>query len=135
MKGSRKKQAEEKFASYLNILKVREPEREVVFHPVRKWRFDFAWEDVKVAVEIEGVTKFGGAKKIGRHQTPRGVAGDCEKYNAALDLGWVVYRFTQDMVTVDAVEQVAKALKRREGGGFGSGVSVPTVQVERGENS
>jgi hypothetical protein len=129
VKGANKKKAEAKFFSYCQLLKVREPEREFVFHPVRKWRFDFAWKDVKVAVEIEGVTKFGGSKAIGRHQRPEGMAKDCEKYNAALDLGWVVYRFTQDLVTASAVEQVAAALKRREGGGFGSDVSVPTVQL------
>lgn len=129
MKSENKKKAERRFFSYCELLKVRLPKREFVFHPVRKWRFDFAWEDVKVAVEIEGVTKYGGAKKIGRHQTPKGIAEDCTKYNAALDLGWAVYRFTQDMGFADAVEQVAAALKRREGGGFGSGVSVPTVQL------
>jgi len=31
-----------------------EPVREYRFHPKRKWRFDFAWPDCQVAVEIEG---------------------------------------------------------------------------------
>jgi hypothetical protein len=65
-----------------------------------------------VAVEIEGVTKWGGAKNIGRHQTASGYGKDCEKYNHANDLGWRVYRYTQDMITTEAVEQVRDALMK-----------------------
>ena len=53
----------------------------------RKWRFDFAWPDQLVAVEIEG-----GLFKGGRHQTLDGFIKDCEKYERALQLGWTVYR-------------------------------------------
>jgi very-short-patch-repair endonuclease len=60
------------------------PEREYRFHPTRRWRFDFAWPAEKLAVEIEG---------RGRHQTFIGFRNDCEKYNAALLLGWRVLRF------------------------------------------
>lgn len=58
--------------------------REYRFHPTRKWRFDFAIPELKLAVEIEG---------RGRHQTVDGFRKDCEKYNAALLLGWRVLRF------------------------------------------
>lgn len=58
--------------------------REHRFHGTRKWRFDFAFPYVKVAVEIEG---------RGRHQTVVGTRQDCEKYNAATLLGWRVLRF------------------------------------------
>ena len=64
-----------------------EPVREHRFHPTRKWRFDFCWPDRLVAVEIEGVTYQGG-----RHQTVKGFIDDCEKYEAAMMLGWRVYR-------------------------------------------
>ncbi len=30
------------------------PAREYRFHRERRWRFDFAWPDYKVAVEVEG---------------------------------------------------------------------------------
>ena len=63
------------------------PRAEFEFHPTRKWRFDFAWPDHMVALEIEGVTPDGG-----RHQTIGGFLGDAEKYEAALRLGWTVYR-------------------------------------------
>lgn len=63
------------------------------FHPLRKWRFDFAWPDRKVALEIEGLTHEGG-----RHQRLAGYAADLEKYNAALLQGWQVLRVTGRMI-------------------------------------
>jgi|GEM_PF-5404880 len=56
--------------------------REVRFHPERRWRFDFCRGHV--AVEVEG---------RGRHQTFIGFRNDCEKYNEAARLGWLVLRF------------------------------------------
>lgn len=63
------------------------PTPEYRFAPPRRWRFDFAWPDQRVAVEIEGLT-YGG----GRHQRVDGFVADCEKYEAALMAGWRVYR-------------------------------------------
>jgi very-short-patch-repair endonuclease len=57
---------------------------EFVFHPQRKWRFDWCFLGPKLAIEIEG---------FGRHQTYTGYRGDCEKYNAAVLHGWRVLRF------------------------------------------
>ena len=62
-------------------------EREFRFHPTRRWRFDFAWPDKKVAVEIDGLLYDGQ----GGHQSVRGYVQGCEKYEAALNLGWRVY--------------------------------------------
>jgi very-short-patch-repair endonuclease len=68
-------------------------EREYKFHPDRRWRFDFAWRDIDVAIEVEG-----GTWQHGRHNRPQGYENDAEKYNEATRLGWRVYRFTGDMV-------------------------------------
>jgi hypothetical protein len=73
------------------------PEREHVFHPSRHWRFDFAWPEAKVAVEIDGGTWTGGA-----HSRGKGQANDAEKANAAACMGWVVLRWTSDMVEREA---------------------------------
>lgn len=54
----------------------------------RKWRFDFAWPDHKVALEVEG-----GVFSGGRHVRGAGFKADCEKYNAAVMQGWRVLRF------------------------------------------
>lgn len=61
---------------------------------LKNWRFDFAWPDRKIAVEVEG-----GTWVKGRHVQPKGYADDCDKYNHATMLGWSVYRFTSDMVS------------------------------------
>ena len=62
------------------------------FHSIRKWRFDFAIPDKKIALEIEG-----GIWTEGRHNRPVGYTNDCEKYNVATMLGWRVFRFTSLM--------------------------------------
>lgn len=58
--------------------------REHRFHPTRLWRFDIAFPEQKVAIEIDG---------RGRHQTVDGVRKDCEKLNEAARMGWRVLRF------------------------------------------
>lgn len=77
-------------------LKIPEPELEYKFHDVRKWRFDLAWPDQKVAVEIEG-----GVYVRGRHNRPSGFMADMEKYNAATLFGWKLLRFTPRQVEMD----------------------------------
>ena len=64
------------------------------FHPTRRWRFDRAWPDAKFAVEIEGLVGGSG----GRHQRIDGFRQDCEKYLAALMLGWTVVRVPQSWI-------------------------------------
>lgn len=73
-----------------------EVKKEHRFHPVRRWRFDFAWPEFKVALEAEGGT--WSRKKKSRHTTAVGFEGDCEKYNTATLMGWRVYRFTSKMI-------------------------------------
>ena len=66
---------------------------EHTFAKPRRWRFDFAWPAIKVAVEYEGIFS---AKS--RHTTPTGYSGDAEKYSTAAALGWCVIRVTAPMV-------------------------------------
>ena len=58
------------------------------------WRFDFAWPEQRLAVEVEG-----GSLSRGRHNRAEGFEEDCRKYNSAVRLGWRVLRYTTDMVT------------------------------------
>jgi very-short-patch-repair endonuclease len=55
----------------------------------RRWRFDFAHTELRIAIEIEG-----GVYSRGRHVRPKGFLGDMEKYNRATVLGWQVLRMT-----------------------------------------
>ena len=82
-----------KFAQQIRTSINPAPVPEYRFHPVRKWRFDYAWPEYKVAVEIEGGTWVGG-----RHVRPAGFNTDCHKYNEAISLGWKVIRGDAKMV-------------------------------------
>ncbi len=69
------------------------PEREYRFAPPRRWRFDFAWPDLLIALEVEGGTRTGG-----RHVRGDGYEKDCEKYNEAAIRGWRILRVTASQV-------------------------------------
>lgn len=83
--------------------KRRYPKREWKFEPSRKWRFDFSWPDIKVAVEIEG-----GVYMHGRHTRGYGYESDCEKYNHAIQLGWKVLRYTPQMVEANPFQVITQ---------------------------
>jgi hypothetical protein len=78
--------------------------KEYKFHPKRRWRFDYAIPDHKIALEVEGGVWTGG-----RHIRAQGFLGDMEKYNTATLMGWRVFRTTPDdllkMVTLNMVKQ------------------------------
>ena len=81
-------------------------EREYRFAPPRRWRFDFAFVDKQLAVEIEG-----GVWSRGRHVRGTGYAKDCEKYSEAAILGWRIMRFVPEMVMSGyALEATKRAL-------------------------
>lgn len=75
---------------------------ETRFHPTRKWMVDFLWRDAKIILEYEGGTFMrcgkSGALTGGRHQHPVSFGKDCEKYNAAALLGYIVLRVVPAMV-------------------------------------
>ena len=98
---------EERLWFTIQVEKLPRPEREFMFHPTRKWRFDFAYPDCKVAIECEGGTWSGG-----RHTRGSGFEADCEKYNQAALLGWKVLRFTKGMIDSRiAVRLITEALQ------------------------
>ena len=74
--------------------------REHKFCPQRNWRFDFAWPDSHVAVECEGGIwkKNKDGSRGGRHNHPMRFEDDCEKYNTAQLMGWIVIRLTESML-------------------------------------
>lgn len=84
---------EDAFAFQLRALGVPPYERELAFFSGRRWRFDFAWPQLMLAVEIEGGTWSGG-----RHTTGSGFESDAWKYGLATLVGWRVIRLTGAMV-------------------------------------
>jgi len=83
----------ETLAFQLQLAGLPKPQREFIFHKRRKWRFDLAWPDLLIAVEVEG-----GIWTNGRHVRGEGYESDCEKYNEAQLMGWMVLRFTPGMI-------------------------------------
>ena len=110
-KTAKRSDPELKLADALRKARVSTWIEEHKFHETRKWRFDFAWPDQKLAVEVEG-----GAFSGGRHTRGIGFVKDCEKYNAAVLAGWRVLRFVPrkgDEWIEEAVDLIAFVLKVR----------------------
>ena len=82
------------------------------FNPNRRWRFDWAWEDERVALEVQG-----GIWIRGGHNRGAQMKKDWEKYNAAACLGWrILYCEPRDLCTLEMVETIRSAVN------FGKGV-------------
>lgn len=62
----------------------------------RRFRFDYAILDKKIAIEFEGLESVDvkGKKIPSGHTTKVGYTSDCTKYNLAAINGWKVLRFT-----------------------------------------
>lgn len=83
--------AEEAFAAaWEQLATLPAPVREYRFHPVRRWRLDFAWPLIKLGIEIQGM---GMGGRAGGHQTAKGMQNDCDKHNELTRLGWRVLHF------------------------------------------
>lgn len=94
------------------------PDREVTFHPTRKWRFDLAWPAFKVACEVQGGTYVkapdGGA---GYHSRGIGMTADMEKLDEAQLAGWLVIVVDTKMAghrDGRAVKFIERALQARK---------------------
>jgi very-short-patch-repair endonuclease len=102
----------------LRAARVPEPERQYRFHPHRAWKFDFAWPEVRLAVEVDGGTWTGG-----RHVRGKGYREDCLKAAEALLLGWRVLRVVpaqvKDGTTLGWIERLLRAGVARGGQAHG----------------
>jgi len=101
------------FLSQIKNAGLTTPIEEHRFHPTRMWRFDFAYVEHKIAIEIDGggwgrpvvchhcrqtVLRFSNGRPYpvregGRHHTAKGAESDNEKFNEAMRFGWRVLRF------------------------------------------
>jgi len=86
------------------------PEPTVQFKAIadRRYRWDFAYPDYRLLIEVQGGTWVANTG----HTSGRGVARDCEKANLATVNGWRVLLFTGDMVKDGtALDTIIKAME------------------------
>jgi len=92
-----------------NARAIKLPAWECQYHgiPGRKFAFDFAWPDKKVAVEINGQIWCKGG-----HSSGVGLIRDYEKLNLAQANGWRVFQFHSGQVhnSLDAVDFMKEVL-------------------------
>jgi very-short-patch-repair endonuclease len=97
------------FLGLLRMARLPAPEAEYRFAAPRRWRFDYAWPQHLVALEVDG-----GTWVAGRHTRGSGWQRDTEKLNAAAVLGWRMLRCTpQQLCTLAMVELIGDALAPR----------------------
>lgn len=94
-----------RFERLLRSVGLPAPIREHRFHAVRRWRFDYAWPEQRVALEVEGGVWTGG-----RHTRGAGFVGDLEKYNAAVVAGWRVVRVVPGKLCASATIGMLESL-------------------------
>lgn len=87
--------------------------KEFAFHPKRRWRFDYAIPEYRIAIEVEG-----GVWTQGRHTRAKGFLGDMDKYNTAAVMGWTLVRTTPNKLmtkqTMDFIQQALQWKKDME---------------------
>ena len=85
------------------------PEREYIYHPIRKWRIDYYFPEQMIAIEYEGMAYTGGKS---RHTTISGFTKDCDKYNEMALMGITLLRFNAEMINKGkALQQIKRAFK------------------------
>lgn len=105
IKQSNRKKLEDEFFFQIKINKLKIPVREYRFDSSRRWRFDFAYSDRKIGIEVQG-----GIWIKGGHNTGKGIEKDYEKLNNALLQGWKVLLFTgghiKSGIAIEFVKQI-----------------------------
>lgn len=92
------------------------PVREHRFAEPRLWRFDYAWIERRIAMEVDGgVWDFAP----GRHSRRQGYINDQRKRNAAQLRGWIVLCYTPQTLG-ECVADLRALLERGQKKGDGS---------------
>lgn len=79
------------------------PVLEYRFHKRRRWKFDYAWPERRVAIEVQG----GGPRH--HHATRKGVENDYVKTCTAQVMGWRVLPMTPRQFCGQFGESVMRA--------------------------
>ena len=83
-----------------------------VFHSTRKWRFDFAWPEIRFAVEVNG-----GIYVRGGHSRGKGQENDMEKIAEAAILGWTTICVSSNQIkSGEALRWIETIVQQRRAG-------------------
>jgi len=97
---------ERHFERIIQVYKLPVPKREYVFH---KFRFDYVYIGLKIAIEIDG----GTFSRYGGHATGKRYQRDCIKNNLAQVEGWAVLRADREMIMdPDKSREFASAVRK-----------------------
>ena len=97
------------FPAYCRTARIPLPEAEHRFHPERRWRFDWAWPEHKVALEVQGGVWTGGAHVRGAR-----LLKEWEKLNALACLGYrILYCQPKDLLKLETIAAIKLALAWR----------------------
>ena len=103
-----KSELELELLSHVRAVGLPEPVREYKAIPGRKFRFDFAWVEQKLLVEVQGAIWKGGE---GGHSSGVGIMRDHEKNNLAVINGYrVLYVNGNTIRSGEAVTEIETAL-------------------------
>ena len=99
-----------KFERDIALLGFPAPVREVLFAHPRRWRFDWAYPDLMIAVEYQG----GNYHGKGAHNSITGLMRDYEKFTEAALRGWTLILIDAKSVTTgQAVQWLERALEAK----------------------
>lgn len=94
---------------HMRLYGLPEPVREHRFLPSRQFRFDFAWPNLMLAIEVQGGSYTGKG-----HTGGDGYAEDCRKLNLAQLAGWTVLWYTTDQVSdATAIDELREYFRRK----------------------
>jgi hypothetical protein len=96
------------------------------FHQRRKWRFDFAFPQYKLGIEIHGGTYVPRSKRDsaggyvnqpGAHSRGAHQRSDFEKWSEAAILGWfILHGDTKDVTKQALIEKIQRSLRKYQHG-------------------
>ncbi len=95
--------AKDTLVAQLAAARLPAPVRDLRFHPLRLWCFDVCWPSRGIAAEVEQGDEPSGHAVYNQ---------DARKYNEAARLGWLVFRFTPDMVASGEAAHTLEAVLR-----------------------
>ena len=101
---------DEKLLQWIEDLNLPSPQKEYRPGTAKKFRLDYAWTDVKIAVELNGAT--WSQKRMG-HSSGKGIQRDYVKLNYCQILGWLVIQFDSSMGELYCKEVLTKAFRSR----------------------